>query len=226
MTQTQHAIQLIERWKALDDKARNRMVAVGRAGARLFGKKGYLNVTMEGGAVEGGMSKGGIYHYFESKAEVLFFIVNKVIDDLLIGLPEELPGVPSNGDRLKALMRRHLSYYYGNLDEVKTLLNDRKLLPEEFRGLIDRKEERYFHLVESEIALLAPGIDAGSLTTVTFAFFGLCNWIPSWYKPEGRLEIDEIFQVNFTLFMGGVRDVRRSLPPSGGSPEPAALTTK
>jgi AcrR family transcriptional regulator len=224
--QATQVIQLLERWKALDEKASNRMIAVGRAGARLFGETGYLNVTMEGIAAEGGMSKGGIYHYFESKAEILFFIVNKTIDDLLMGLPEELYSIDSGRDRVGSLMRRQLSYYYGHLDEVKTLLSDRKLLPLEFRRLVDLKEERYFHLVEREIALLAPHLDEGRLTTVTFAFFGLCNWIPSWYRPEGRLEIDEIFQVNFTLFMDGVRNIRGDVADLASLQIPFAGTSK
>lgn len=208
---------LIERWNLLDAKATGRMRAVASVGARLFGEKGYQNVTMEDIAAESGISKGGIYYYFKSKTEILFFVVNTTIDDLLRGLPEELSIEPLARERVHMLMRRQLDYYYGHLHEVQTLLNDRKLLTRDFMRLVDLKEQRYFRIVEAQIADLVPGTDPGRLAALTFAFFGLCNWIPSWYRLDGPLSIDEICDVNFQLFIHGLS--------SFGSPGERATTT-
>jgi AcrR family transcriptional regulator len=198
------AVALLERWRALDRKSLLRMDALAKVGARLFGERSYLDVTMEDIASEGKVSKGGVYHYFQTKEEILFFIVNTAIDDLLRGLPEEIYVVEPGRERIRILMQRQLDYYYGHLYEVKTLLNDRKLLSREFMQLVDLKEQRYFHLVESEMQQLLGTQDRGKLATVTFAFFGLCNWIPSWYQPGGPLSIDEIRDINFSIFLDGV----------------------
>jgi TetR/AcrR family transcriptional regulator, cholesterol catabolism regulator len=203
-TKESSAVALLERWRALDQKSLQRMEGLARVGARLFGDRGYLNVTMDDVATEGGVSKGGVYHYFQTKAEILFFIVNMTIDDLLRGLPEELYIAAPGRERIRLVMKRQLDYYYGHLYEVKTLLNDRKLLTREFLQLVDLKEQRYFRLVETEVAHMLPGADAGKLAAVTFAFFGLCNWIPSWYRPGGPLGIDEIRDINFSIFMDGL----------------------
>lgn len=206
------ASDLLERWRALDDKAHARMRTVGRAAARLFGERGYLDVTMETIGTAAGLSKGGMYHYFQSKAEILFFVVNETIDDLLRGLPEELHTLPPGPERIGRLMKRQLDYYYGHLDEVKTLLNDRKLLPPPFAKLVDLKEQRYFRTVEHEIRAIVPSLDGGRLAAITFAFFGLCNWIPSWYRPDGPLSIDEIYEINFALFMRGLTAIPNTAP--------------
>ena len=206
------AAALLERWRALDQKSLQRIEAMARAGARLFGERGYLNVTMEDIAGESGFSKGGVYHYFQSKEEILFFVVNMTIDELLRGLPEELCVTAPGRNRIRLLMKRQLDYYYGHLCEVKTLLNDRKLLSRELQQLIDLKEQRYFHIVEAELGHLFGFTDPGRLATVTFAFFGLCNWIPSWYRPGGPLGIDEICDINFAIFMGGISSLAVRAP--------------
>jgi hypothetical protein len=86
------------------------------------------------------------------------------------------------------------------------------LLSRELQQLIDLKEQRYFHIVEAELGHLFGFTDPGRLATVTFAFFGLCNWIPSWYRPGGPLGIDEICDINFSIFMGGISSLAARAP--------------
>jgi AcrR family transcriptional regulator len=64
--------------------------AVGRAAAKLFDEKGCLETSLKDISAEAKLSEGGIYHYFSSKHEILYFVLDKYMDKLLSGLEEEL----------------------------------------------------------------------------------------------------------------------------------------
>ena len=38
----------------------------------------------------------------------------------------------------------------------------------------------------------------------TMALFGMCNWASTWYRPHGRLSIDEIAQVISSIYLEGM----------------------
>ena len=51
-----------------------RRTAIAKIAADFFSKRGYAETSMEDIAAAAKLSKGGIYHYFPSKTEVLYFI--------------------------------------------------------------------------------------------------------------------------------------------------------
>ena len=56
---------------------------IGHAAAKVFNKKGYMETNIDDIATAARMSKGGIYHYFSSKDEILYFILNTYMDIVL-----------------------------------------------------------------------------------------------------------------------------------------------
>ena len=72
-----------------DDKNK-RKSNIAKIGAKLFSKKGFAETSMDDIAAAAKLSKGGIYHYFSSKTEVLYFILDNFMDLVLKELQEEL----------------------------------------------------------------------------------------------------------------------------------------
>ena len=72
--------------KKLAQNRFNKMVKIGNAAVKLFNEKGYLETTMDEISSAAKMSKGGIYHYFYTKSEILFFILNNFMDILTGGI--------------------------------------------------------------------------------------------------------------------------------------------
>lgn len=62
---------VIVRWTSQQTK---RTKAIVRVGSELFSTKGYLETSVDDVARALRMTKGGIYHYFRSKEEILYFI--------------------------------------------------------------------------------------------------------------------------------------------------------
>lgn len=181
------------------------MTAIAAAAAKLFARQGFLESTMEEIATAAAGSKGGLYYYFHTKNEVLFYIVNRTMDELLTGLPEALAAAAPGRDRILLLIRRQIDYYRDNIAAVRTMLNDRKSLPAPLTRFVGAKEEAYYRIVEQAIAeAVGPAVPHPRIVAMTFAFFGMCNWIPSWYRPNGALGPEELVDVTFGLFMDGL----------------------
>jgi AcrR family transcriptional regulator len=190
------------------DKADQRKSRILRAAAHLISRKSYLETTMDEIAEAAKVSKGGMYYYFPNKSDVLFHILDQAMDDLMNGLEEELARLPDGPSRLRRIIERQVDYYADNLAEAQTLLNDRKCLHRERRAAIEEKEQRYFDLVRAAVAESLSSKTKGRsrqlVNLLTFALFGMCNWIPGWFKPNGAVSIEQLADMTFDLYLNGL----------------------
>ena len=194
-----------------DPKAARRMDRVARAAARLFSKQTYLATSMDEIAAAAKVSKGGMYYYFTTKGEVLFHIVDRVLDDLMDDLTEELRAQPDAHARLRCLINRHLGYYDGHMNEVRTLLNDRRCLKGKLANMIAAKEQAYFDIAAGVVAeWLGPNDPRRAPST--FALFGILNWIPGWYRQGGPATIETLTDLTYDLFIGGIEKIGKAAP--------------
>lgn len=181
-------------------------MAISKAAARLFNTRGYLESSMEDISGAAKMSKGGIYHYFSSKDEILLFILSHYLDGTLNGLEESLDGIGESGSKIKFIISRHIALYVQGQSEAKTLLHEAKCLPKRDFELIAEKERKYYRIVSEVLGEFFGGrIAKERLTVITFLLFGMCNWIYSWYHPRGPVSPEELSAIIYDLFMEGAK---------------------
>ena len=180
--------------------------------AGLFDRDGYhaVNVGMLARAV--GLSKPTLYHYFNSKDEILFLIHEEFIDLLLQRAGERTPSL-SASDALR-------EYFIDVLELIKTHRGHVRVFFEHYRELsrthqdtIREKRDRYHNLVQN---VIEAGISSGEFRTVdagvaTMAFFGMCNWTYQWFRPDGPLSAAEIAAQFADLLLGGLRSTNPSM---------------
>jgi AcrR family transcriptional regulator len=82
--------------KQLTQKELGKMNSIAKAAAKLFNEKGYLETSMDDISTAAKLSKGGIYHYFSSKNEILYFISTHFMGLLLKDLEQALDKVKDN----------------------------------------------------------------------------------------------------------------------------------
>jgi AcrR family transcriptional regulator len=190
--------------KKSDDRRLNKMVKIGRAAAKLFNERGYLATNMDQIASSAKMSKGGIFHYFSTKDEILSFILNNHMDLILRGLTDELKEINTGVEKIKFLIRRHIEIYTKNIPESRTLLQQGHLLRTEYKTIAE-KERSYYQIVASVLSGVWGGhIGKERLTAITFTLFGMCNWIYSWYDPKGAITPQELSEVIYRIFTEGM----------------------
>jgi AcrR family transcriptional regulator len=196
------------------DKGRRKMEKIGKAAAQVFDKIGYLQANLDDVAAAVRMSKGGLYHYFASKEEILYFVLDRYMDRVLENLEDSLRALPPESSKLEFIIQRHIRLYAAHKAESKTLLHDFNCLKKKNRQSIAEKERRYLAVVEKALAEYLGDnkrIDAPEVTTLAFLLFGMCNWCYQWYNPNGPIDSETLSRIIWMVLNRGI-----SAYPAGG----------
>jgi AcrR family transcriptional regulator len=183
-------------WIDLSNKEIDKMQKIAKSAAKLFNEKGYLETSMDDISNAAQLSKGGIYHYFSSKNEILFFISANFMDLLLRGLEEELKKIEGSFAKIKYFISRHIKFYSQYLSEAKTVIHEAHLLPPEYFKVIADKERQYHQIVSDILFDFFEGkIEKNRLKAVAFILFGTCNGIYYWYDPRGSITPENLSEI-------------------------------
>jgi AcrR family transcriptional regulator len=191
--------------KHLGQKRWEKTVSIGEAAAQLFNERGYLETSMDDIAAAANLSKGGIYHYFFSKSEILYFISTNYMDLLLKDLEQELKKIEDGVSKIRFIISRHIDLYAKYTSEAKTTLHEAHLLPSEYFKKYAEKERRYYRIVADVLSGFFGGrVQKGQLRVMTLTLFGMCNWIYHWYRPRKFVSPQELSGIISDLFCKGV----------------------
>lgn len=178
-----------------------------RTAARLFQQQGYDATSMNDVASALKLSKGGLYHHFQSKDEILFNLMDHAMNITQERVVNAVRGIAAPEERLRTLIRLHIGVVLSATDrEITVMLHENHPLPPALRKKINTRKKDYIHFVESLIAEVQRVRQAkGSITprAAAFALLGMINWIYQWYKPEGSLQADNIAKQYTEIFFGG-----------------------
>lgn len=178
-----------------------------RAAARLFQQQGYDATSMNDVAAMLKLSKGGLYHHFQSKDEILFHLMSHAMDiteERVLGRVRE---IADPEERLRMLIRLHIEVVLGQEDrEITVMLHENHPLPPTQRKRINSRKKDYVHFVENLIAEVQHARrskGAVSPRAAAFALMGMINWIYQWYRPEGALQEDDLVRQYTEIFFAG-----------------------
>jgi TetR/AcrR family transcriptional regulator, cholesterol catabolism regulator len=179
-----------------------------RTAARLFQQRGYDATSMNDVAAALKLSKGGLYHHFQSKDEILFEIMNHAMEITQERVIGPVRGIADPEQRLRALIRLHIEVVLSPRDrEITVMLHENHPLPPTLRKRINARKKEYIHFVEELIAEVQRARQAKggvSSRAAAFAVLGMINWIYQWYKPEGNLQANHLVPQFTDLVLGGI----------------------
>src|SRR5712691_12495864 len=178
-----------------------------RTAARLFQQRGYDATSMNDVAAALKLSKGGLYHHFQSKDEILFHIMSHAMDiteERVINAARRIEGAE---ERLRTLIRLHIEVVISEQDrEITVMLHENHPLPAAFRRKINARKKDYVHFVENLIADVQRQRNSATQVTpraAAFALLGMINWVYQWYKPDGPLTGEAIVRHYTDIFFRG-----------------------
>ncbi|MGA7557901.1 MAG: TetR/AcrR family transcriptional regulator [Terriglobales bacterium] len=188
-----------------------------RTAARLFQQRGYDATSMNDVAAALKLSKGGLYHHFQSKDEILFHIMShamQITEERVINVVRRIDATRADvtEERLRTLIRLHIQVVLSPADrEITVMLHENHPLPPALRRKINARKKDYLHFVEHLIADVQREVQrkrnsAPSAVTpraAALALVGMINWIYQWYKPDGPLTGDAIVQQYTEIFFRG-----------------------
>ena len=178
-----------------------------RTAARLFQQRGYDATSMNDVAAALKLSKGGLYHHFQSKDEILFNLMDHAMDITQQRVIDPVRGIADPEQRLRMLIRLHIEVVLSERDrEITVMLHENHPLPPALRRRINSRKKDYVHFMENLIAEVQRARQSKGIVSpraAVFALLGMINWIYQWHKPEGTLQGEQLAHQYTAIFFAG-----------------------
>jgi AcrR family transcriptional regulator len=200
---------------------RRRQELVDRA-ARLFAEQGYRQTSIDDLVRATGLQRGGLYHYIESKQQLLLLIHEELMNPLLDQAEKILEAHENPGHQLRELMRVWVSHVASHGDHMTVFSEERRLVESDPEWERIRQLRGSFQDVLADV--LRRGVKGGEFEIpdpeiALMALLGIVNHMPQWLDPEGRLSPAEVADRCIDLVLTGIA----SKPAS--APDPASAST-
>lgn len=151
--------------------------------ARLFANDGFDRASVSRVAQACKISKANIYHYYNSKDDILFDILNAYLS----GLRDRIVGLNLNGlsaqDQLAKTITEILLAYQGADNEHRLQANALTHLPADQQAMLLNTQRDLVACVSERLAAVAPDVlahDKAKLRAATMSVFGMLNWFYMW----------------------------------------------
>lgn len=176
------------------------------AAVKLFEQKGYRATSVQDIADEVGLQKGSLYHYIQSKEDLLLQIAHQAITEFNARLEDVLSLPITAKEKLSLAIESHLEVSIGNLQTTTVLLRETYALGEKPHQVIQDLTDRYLELLTS---ILEEGRENGEFRSenskvTALAILGSCNWMYRWYSPSGELSAKDLARTFSELFLHGL----------------------
>lgn len=166
---------------------RNRRDDVMAAAIEVFWRNGYSGASVQHVADQVGVLKGSLYHYIDSKEDLLFWILEDVHERSHHILNEVMELDIEPLERLRTYIERHVEWYLENVEEVTVFFRDWSYVSGERLELVTQRRRGYAKIIRDLIAeAQARGdVDAGvDPKYASFFLLAAVNHVPDWYHKD------------------------------------------
>lgn len=178
--------------------AKGRLLA---AAAKLFREKGYAGTTVRDLAAEVGILSGSIFHHFSNKEEILFVVMLEVVIAMEEALKDALAEAETTRDKIRALITTELDFIHGEAgNATAVLIYEWRVLSREQQQKILKGRENYFkYWHETLQQAKADGLTVIEPEYLRQLLHGALAWTTYWYKPDGKLSVEQLSDRALTL---------------------------
>ena len=174
--------------------------------ARIFAEKGFHRTSVRDISRATKMSLAGLYYYFRTKEELLYFIQERCFVTLLQRWDRAATPEMDVRTRIRIFAENHLSFFCHNMHEMKVMAHEDESLTGEFQLKILVLKRRYVKVIIDLIRELQDreGRKVIDLRVATFSLFGMMNWIYTWYQPKRDLPLPQLMEQMLRIYFFGV----------------------
>lgn len=173
--------------------------------AGFFARQGYRATTLSDVAAAVGVKKASVYHYIQSKDDLLIAIYSRIFDRIEGAVRPFASLDLSPDERLRRMIHAHVEIVAEERDMLTVAFQEEVELPESHQRKIRRRKRAYEQLFEN---VVEEGRQSGVFRDVDVAvavkgLLGMCNWLHTWYRPPHGTPAD-IAGVFALLFESGL----------------------
>ncbi len=173
----------------------------------LFERHGFHGVTVNQIVEKAGISKGGFYHHFTSKDELLFVIHDIFITYVLERAYHANQQNRTPSERLRTIIKDFVSVFDIYKAHLTVFYQESNYLKPEHEEIVKKKRHEFKEIIRS---VIQAGVDSGefrsdlSVEITTMAILGMVNWTYKWYQRDGEKTINEIAEYYIDLILHAV----------------------
>jgi TetR/AcrR family transcriptional regulator, cholesterol catabolism regulator len=178
------------------------------AALELFREKGYHSTSLQDIIKAADCSKGGFYHHFSSKEELLYLIHETFINYELEKGEEVKRRKETATNRLRQLIIDLVESIDMYRPHVTVFFEERRFLSSDRFVQIKKKRDQYEAIVRE---IVSEGIRSGEFRTdidariITFGLFGMCNWTYQWLRPGRGFTSHQVGEMFANLILQGLQ---------------------
>jgi AcrR family transcriptional regulator len=174
----------------------------------LFFKKGYFATSMSEIARGSGIQKASIYYHYTSKEALLFSILETTMNDLTSYLHHNLTGLRNVEEKMRVAVHSHVRFHLERQKENFIANSELRGLSAEHYQIIVKKRDEYETIFQN---IIREGSEKKVFTIqdvkiLSYAILTLCTAGASWFKPYGRLKVDEIADIYESFIINGLKN--------------------
>ena len=183
-----------------------RRAAIVEKAAELYARKGFLGASVADLAEALGTSKSLIYHYYLSKEDILFEVMDQHLRQLTSAADWVMAQTLAPAEKLREIARAFTRLYVGAAARHKVLLNELDSLPAERRAEIVLRQRRLIGAVEGLLVQIQPKLAAQPRLKrpAAMLFFGMINWTHTWFREDGAASAAEVADLAADLALRGL----------------------
>jgi AcrR family transcriptional regulator len=172
----------------------------------LFIEHGYVQTPLSRIAEVLNLTKAGLYHYFKSKEELLFFIHEHSLQKDFIPTLEAAEKISDPQKRITYFLKKYTEKSLTKNAAAKMLIQEANKLKPEHHERIKKVWRRAFDLICNALSELEEAGKVGRInkTFATFAAIGMCSWTFYWFDYDRKTSGEELSDTYVNIFFEGL----------------------
>jgi AcrR family transcriptional regulator len=183
--------------------------------ASLFAQHGFTGTSITMIAEACGVSKALMYHYYNSKDDVLFDLLADHLNHLIAAVEAASESAGDGKERLFAICTALLEAYRGADAEHQVQISSLKLLPQAQQSVLKELERQLVVIFSNAIAAALPTVAdrPDVLKPLTMSLFGMLNWHYLWFRDGKGMTREAYARMAAGLVLAGAEDAIASIGP-------------
>ncbi len=177
--------------------------ALREAALALIARHGYEAVSMRQLAKEVGVQAAALYHYYSTKEDLLYALMQQHMVDLAQSWTREDPGDADAPARLAAFVRHHLRFHIerrhathvSNM-ELRSLSPERLTAILKLRAAYEKKLRQILREGDK-----SGDFAAGDLQLTAMAIIQIITGVIVWFRPDERLSVGQVSETYLKMTM-------------------------
>jgi len=195
------------RTRAIDYDHKRRIIL--EKAAELFAEEGFDRTSISQISAACGVSKALLYHYYDSKDDLLFDVIGRHLEELLalVKAADDVFAPPEQ--RIHALVTAILEAYRGANAEHKVQINALSQLPRDRAEELKDMERQLVRIVAGAVASIDPALadKRELLMPLTMSLFAMLNWHYMWFRSGGAMSREAYAEMVTKLMVNGARSL-------------------